>query len=183
MAPRNTSPKLRRLPAAIRAELDRRLVEGNFSDYRGLAKWLGEQGCEISFAAVHKYGQRLEQRLELIKIATAQAQAVVEGAPDNDRMNEALMRLVQQNLFAVLVEVEPSELSGANLASIARSVAQLGRAAVLQHKSAHELKLAMAQRAAVAEGKVVDAVKAAGKGGLTATAQAEIKRALLEITQ
>ena len=57
---------------------------------------------------MHKYGQKLEQRLELLKIATAQARAVVEAAPDDDRINEALMRLVQQNLFAVLVEVEPS---------------------------------------------------------------------------
>ncbi len=183
MPPRNTSYKLRKLPAQIRAELDRRLIDGNFTDYRGLAKWLGEQGCAISFEAVHKYGQKLEQRLELLKIATAQARAVVEAAPDEERINEALMRLVQQNLFAVLVEVEPSELSGANLASIARSVAQLGRAAVLQQKFTNELKREMAKRTAVAEGKVVDAVKAAGNGGLSAAAQAEIKRALLEITQ
>jgi hypothetical protein len=179
MTPPGLSYKLRRLPAKIRAELDRRLVEGNFTDYRGLAKWLSEQGCEISFAAVHKYGQKLEQRLELLRIATAQAKAVVEAAPEEDRINDALMRLVQQNLFAVLVELEPNEMSGPNLASIARSVANLGRAAVLQRKFA--LEAAAAKGAATADAQAGGETPAAG--GLTAAAEAEIKRALLQLAE
>jgi len=180
MVPPNQSYKLRRLPAKLRAELDRRLVEGNFTDYRGLAKWLGANGCEISFEAVHKYGQKLEQRLELLRVATAQAQAIVETAPDEDRINEAMMRLVQQNLFALLVELQPRELTEASIGALARSVTNLGRVVEMQRQFAAETKARRrkAQQKAEAGGN-----ESAEKGGLTSAAEAEIKRALLAITE
>ena len=177
MPPRNQSYKLRKLPAKLRTELDRRLVEGNFTDYRGLAQWLGENGCEISFEAVHKYGQKLEERLNLLRVATAQAQAIVEAAPNEDRINEAMLRLVQQNLFAVLVELEPRKLGEASIAALARSVTNLGRVMEMQRQFADQMKVrgGKAKQEASADGN--------SKGGLSAAAEAEIKRALLGIAE
>jgi hypothetical protein len=128
--------KINTLPLAIRKELDRRLIEGDFRDYRGLAAWLGTQGCTISSVGVWKYGSRLEQRLELVRLATTQAKAIVEASGADDcKINEALLRLVQQQLFAVLVELEPSEAHAVNVAALARSVAQMGRVTLMYRNS------------------------------------------------
>ena len=183
MPARNTSYKLRKLPAQLRTELDRKLVEGNFTDYRGLARWLSENGCEISFEAVHKYGQKLEQRLELLRTATAQAKAVVEAAPDEEQINGALMRLVQQNLFAVLVELEPRDITGASVAALARSVASLGRAAVAQREYARGVRGGGKAETQTGEAGSDGPASGEGRGGLTAEAREEIKRALLAIAE
>jgi hypothetical protein len=98
--------KIKRLPPEIREELNRRLVNGGFSDYRGLSRWLEEQGYEISPSAINTYARRFEQRLEAVRLATAQARAVVEAAPDDDdRINQALMKIVQTTLFEMMIDL------------------------------------------------------------------------------
>ncbi|HVA40134.1 MAG TPA: phage protein Gp27 family protein, partial [Candidatus Binataceae bacterium] len=180
--------KLKTLPPALREELDRRLIEGNFSSYRELTKWLAQQGFHISDSSIHRYGSRLEQRLEAIRIATDQARLVVETSPDEDsRITEALLRLVQQHLFSVLVELSDSGLKQANLASIARSVAEMARASVLHRKFVQENREKLAAKVGAAERKVVaaarDAAAAGAAGGLSAEAEQQIRNALLEIAE
>ncbi len=98
--------KIKRLPPEVREELNRRLVNGGFSDYRGLSRWLEEKGYEISPSAINTYARRFEQRLEAVRLATAQAKAVVEAAPDDDdRINQALMKIVQTTLFEMMVDL------------------------------------------------------------------------------
>src|SRR5690606_6677096 len=118
------------LPEAIRGELDGRLVAGGFAGYEALSDWLGEQGFEISKSALHRYGAQFEDRVSALKLATDQARAIVAESPDDEgTMSEALMRLVQEKLFSILLEMEvdPAKV---NLNSLARSVAELGRASV-----------------------------------------------------
>ena len=67
--------KIKRLPPDLRAEFDRRLVAGAFSDYRGLARWLRENGYSISHTALARYGRALDRKLEALKLATEQARA------------------------------------------------------------------------------------------------------------
>ena len=52
--------KIKRLPPDLKEELDRMLTEGTLHSCRQLAKWLGDNGFEISHAAIHKYGQKFE---------------------------------------------------------------------------------------------------------------------------
>jgi Protein of unknown function (DUF3486) len=40
--------KVAKLPASVRAELDRRIAEGAFSGYQALAEWLQAQGYQIA---------------------------------------------------------------------------------------------------------------------------------------
>jgi hypothetical protein len=179
MPPRS---KLKTLPAKVREELDRRLVAQNFGGYIPLARWLETQGCVISSSAVRIYGSRMEQRLRAIKLATDQARAVVEASPDDDgRITEAMLQIVQQQLFAVLVELSPAEMKKINLAALARGVSQMGRAAMMHRQWKEQWRAKLAAKAADAEAKVVGAVHAAG-GGLTPLAIAQIRNALLEMT-
>lgn len=59
-----------RLPAAVRAEVDRRLIDSNFSGYEAFAAELRGRGFEkISKTSLHRYGQAMERRLQLDRTA------------------------------------------------------------------------------------------------------------------
>ena len=96
--------KIKKMPPDLKEELDRLLSEGTLHSCRQLAKWLGDNGFEISHAAIHKYGQKFERRLDAIRLATEQARIVCEQFKDDDdaQMQGALLRLVQTQLFEVL---------------------------------------------------------------------------------
>lgn len=49
--------KIDLMPKEVRAELEKRIVEGGFANYRGLAKWLKDNGYAISRSAVHRHGK------------------------------------------------------------------------------------------------------------------------------
>ncbi|MGH7814523.1 MAG: phage protein Gp27 family protein [Candidatus Binataceae bacterium] len=123
-----------RMPREVRAELDRRVREGDFQSYRELTEWLGAKGVAISRSAVKRYGRKFEDRLEAIRLATEQARAVCgQFEEDDGTMRDALMRLVQTRLFEVLVAANEPAAGGEktaplNLTAVARSVAGLARA-------------------------------------------------------
>lgn len=177
-----------RLPREIREELNRRLMDGGFAGYSSLSVWLRKQGYYITRSEIKDYGNKLEQRLEAVRLATAQARAVVAASPEDDnRMSEALIRLVQHHLFNILVELNPQDPKQADLRAIARMVAELGRSSIMQRKFAEEMKEKVAGRVNAATAKVMDVAAAAAAngngGGLSEEGEAEIRRALLEITK
>ena len=164
------------LPNDVRAELDARLIRSGFADYRGLADWLTEQGYGIRKSALQNYGSNFEDRCAALRMATQQAKAIVaESTDDEGAMSEALMRLVQEKLFGVLMEMEV-DVAKLNLSSVAKAIAELGRATVTQKKYAQEVR----ERASAA---AESAAKIAKKGGLSADAVAEIRGAILGIPQ
>jgi hypothetical protein len=176
--------KIKKLPPDLKEELDRMLTEGTLHSCRQLAKWLGDNGFQISHAAIHKYGQKFELRLDAIRMATEQARIVCEQFKDDEEgMQSALMRLVQTRLFEVLTAANEKEQGSANeesatiapvnITALARSVSGLARAET-EHR-----KWVERARAGVAEvGKKVDEAQAKG---LSKDAAAQIKAVLLEI--
>ncbi len=167
--------KILALPEEIHAELDRRLIKRGFNGYRELAQWLASEGYEISKSAVHAYGANFEERLARLKIATDQARAIVDTAPDDEgAVSDALMRLVQEKLFSVLMDFQVDPKKPLNLGSLAKAIAELGRASVTQKKWRAEVR-AKAQAAADA------VVKIARKGGMSKSAEEEIRRRVLGI--
>jgi len=168
MPPRS---KVAGMPAEIKEWLDRALAENNFSDYEVLAEELKARGYAISKSALHRYGQAFETRLSALKMASEQARAVVAAAPDEEgAVNEALMRLVQEHLFKLLM-AEEGEF---DLPKVARAVAELGRATVTQKKWQAEVR-ARAEAAAAAVEKI------AKKGGLSAESVDQLRREILGI--
>jgi len=123
--------KVLALPAEVKAWLDQALVENNFSGYEALSAELSGRGYSIGKSALHQYGQNFEDRLSALKMASEQARAVVAAAPDEEgAVNEALMRLVQEHLFKLLM----SQGGQFDLPKVAKAVAELGRASVTQKK-------------------------------------------------
>lgn len=171
MPPRS---KVAQLPPEIKAWLDQTLVENNFSGYELLSAELAERGYSIGKSALHSYGQNFEERLSALRMASEQAKAIVTAAPDDEgSVNEALMRLVQEHLFKLLM----SQDGKIDLPKVAKAVAELGRASVVQKKWAAEVEVrraALQEAASVAEG-------AMASQGMSQDAIDAIKRDILGI--
>ena len=145
------------LPEEVQAELNKRLVKNGFADYQGLADWLDEKGFQISKSSIHRHGQQFEERLAAIKVATEQAKAITAAVGDEEgAMNEALIRLVQERAFEVLVNLQTDdpEKFAKVFPKMGMMVARLGRAAVTQKKWMAEVK-AKTKKAADEVGKAV----------------------------
>lgn len=174
MPPRDA---ISQLPDSIRQELESRLIQGGFAGYSELAEWLEAQGFAISKSAIHRFGQKFEDRVQALKLATGQARALVEASPDDEgAVGEALMRLVQEKLFGILLEFEVSDPSKINLGAIAKAIASLGRTSIAQKKYATEVR----ERTAAAAKNVEQLVR---KGGLSRETAAEIRREILGIAK
>lgn len=118
------------LPIEVREQLEQRLIANGFSDYAGLAAWLSEQGYEIHKSSVHRFGATFEDRLRALKASTDQARAVVAASPDDEgKVNEAVMRLTQQQIFETLMElkVDPEQIEFPKLVS---AIATLNRSSL-----------------------------------------------------
>lgn len=179
MAKRST---IDQLPEAVRREFERKLVENGFADYQALAGWLQEQGYEISRSAAHRYGQKVQRRFAAIKSSTEAARLIAEGAADEgDTRSEALMAMLQSELFEALVEIGemPSEELGAldrfgMMAEGAKKISGLISASTRLKEYQGKVK---AKATAAAE----DIAKQAKKGGLSDEAAEAIRKQILGI--
>ncbi|BAV74125.1 Mu-like prophage FluMu protein gp27 [Pseudomonas chlororaphis subsp. aurantiaca] len=167
MPPRS---KVASLPKPVKDWLDKALAENNFSEYESLAAELSAQGFSISRSSLQRYGQDFESKLSALKMASEQARAVVAAAPDEEgAVNEALMRLVQEHLFKLLMTEGDNKF---DLPKVAKAVAELGKASVVQKKWQAEWREKTEAAAARVE-------KIAKKGGLSADTVDEIRREIL----
>jgi len=150
--------KVLSLPENIKKELDKKLIDGGFSGYEALSSWLSEKGYEISKSALHRYGTEFEQRLAALKIATEQARAIVDVVGDEEgSMNEALIRLIQQEAFNVLVKLNEED-KNAILPKLGIMVAKLSKASVDQKKWVQELRKKTEKAAENVEKKLSGAI-------------------------
>ena len=182
--------KIKSMPRDLKEKFDKVLHDGTMQTSLQLAKWLGDNGFEISRRAVDDYRSNFERRLDSVRLASEQARIVCEQFKDDDaQMQSALMRLVQTQLFEVLAAVKQppkgrAARSGAaqrggatiapvNITALARSVSGLAKAET-EHR-----RWAERARAGVAE--VEKKVEEARAKGLSKDAADQIKAVLMEI--
>lgn len=170
--------KIDLLPPEIRAELDRRIVANAFGGSVALSEWLAEQGYEIGKSAVGLRGQRLKRRLAAITASTEAAKMISAAAPDeaDDRSN-AIISLVQTDLFEALLEFQEAaaddseEVSAADRIALyskaAKNIATLTRASVTRNKWQAEVRTKLAAATA-------DVRKIAAEAGVSAETMAKI---------
>lgn len=171
MPPRS---KVHALPKAVKQWLDGALVEGNFAGYEGLADELKGRGYDVSKTSIHRYGQAFEERLATLRLVTEQAKAVVEASPDDDdAVNQALIRVTQEKLFTVMMDLKIDPRS-VDIAKITRSIADLSRSSTASKEYANKVKLRAKEAAK-------DIAAVAKKAGLTDEAVYEIKKRILGV--
>ncbi len=155
------------LPAELRRELDRRLIDGAFSGYGAMADWLAERGHAVGKSALHEYGQQLERRIEQVRLATEQAEALVAASPDDaGAVADASLRMVQQRIFDLMLAADEGALK--DLAAAARALAETARAGTAV-RAERRKALADAASAAGAEAR---------KRGISAETEAAIRAAI-----
>ncbi len=126
------------LPAHLGTEVEQRMAENGFSDYRGLAEWVRQQGYEISDDSLWRYGKGIQRQITAAQMAIHQARALTEAARDGGGMLiEAIMTVVEQKVLSKLIEGEQIENSDIRLLNAA---ANLARATVFHQRRADEVQ-------------------------------------------
>lgn len=162
------------LPEEVRQELDRRLHESNFSNYRDLAEWLQGQGFEIGKSSIHRYGSKLEERMEMLRFSTQGALQMKAVLGDDDAVvAEMSLQLAQGLIFDLMVE-RGEDLDTKEIGMITRALADASRAGIGVKKYQAEVKQRVEQTA-----KQVAAT--ASKGGLSEETIAIIEQQILGI--
>lgn len=139
-------PKIDGLPADLKSQLERLLVDKSHGGYQALSAWLKEQGFEISHAAVHRYDQRLQTVMARIRASTEAARLIAQASPDeSDEHSAAVLRMVQSSLFDAMTRVtEAQDADPADqvkvLSQAARAIAEASRASISQKKWADEVR-------------------------------------------
>lgn len=180
---------LARLPKKIREELECRLENSSFRSYAALSEWLSSEGYNVTRRSLKDYRTRFERRLESIRLATEQAREVCKQFKADDlSMQQALMRLVQTEMFVLLTGVHEDKLRASggggktrgapiNVTAVARTVAGLVKASIVQQQWARQISKQVQAKV----GKAAKKVEAARKDGLSDTAAGKIRDALLKI--
>lgn len=185
--PRRSS--IDQLPKAVRDWLDKALVEGNFSDYRALEEALSDKGFQISKSVIHRYGQKIERRFAAIKASTEAARLLTEGAADDqDARSEAVIALVQTELFESIVnlqeatdeDIEPVDRINL-LSSAAKNIATLARASVNQKRFrlAEQARIEQEAREALLAEQEEKLQEMRGSDGMSEQMESRIRRILL----
>lgn len=162
MARRSTIDKL---PEDVRRWLERALTGSGFSGYAELEALMRDKGYLISKSAIHRYGQKIERRFGAIRAATEAARMLTEGAADDqDARSEAVIALIQTELFESIVQLQEAEdeeidpqVRVALLSKVAKNVATLSRASVNLKKFQQDLREKIAAK--------MDALEAESKSG------------------
>ncbi|MBP9800644.1 MAG: DUF3486 family protein [Sterolibacterium sp.] len=158
------------LPEETRRWLCRALSEQGFAGYQALEAMLREQGYLISKSAIHRFGQKMERRFAAIKASTEAARLLTEGAADDqDARSEAVIALVQTELFESIMNLQEASEGGIDpaeridlLSAAAKNIATLTRASVTLKKFQREVREKIAAKMDALE---AEAGRAQGKAG------------------
>ena len=140
--------KIQQMPAEVRQWLEKALIDRGFSDYKELEALMKDKGFNISHAAIHRHGQKLERKLAALKASTEAAKLIAESAPDDaDHRSAAVISLVQTELFEALLNLQEAEDDSVDateriklLSNAARAIAQASQASVNQKKWESEVR-------------------------------------------
>lgn len=164
-----------------RQMLDRWLMDKGFCGYEEIATKLAELGYSVSKSSVHRYGQKLENRLAAVKASTQAALVFQDSIKDDgEGLNSAVLAMIQSEYFECFVALQElsAEITPEKrlelLSKVSKGVAEISKASVNQKK--FELEVREKVEAAV---KAVE--KMSKKSGLTAETVTEIRKHILGI--
>ena len=157
--------KIDRLPAELRAQLERLLLDRAHGGYEALSAWLAELGFDIGKSSVHRYDQRLQRSMQALRASAEAARLIAAGMPDEaDEHTAAVIRLVQSSLFEAMLRVREAEDADPAdqvklLSQAAQAVAQVGRASIAQKRWQDEVRarIEAIETEAKKTGKTLDA--------------------------
>lgn len=132
MQQRNRSHgKIEGLPDTLKREVENRLLKG--CTYEDISGYLQEQGYDIHFSSVGRYGRKFLNRFESVRVAKEFAKLLADDNVDRPatELHEANNLLASQLIMEAMVDddMDPDER-----AKVAKSIASLQRAQVANEK-------------------------------------------------
>ena len=144
MAPRS---KVHSLPPELKEWLDAELVRRGFGDYVQLAADLKARGADVSKSSLQRYGSPFEQRMAQLKMASEQARALVDAAPDEeDKLGSAVVRMTQEKIFNLLMELD-IKADNVDVNKLFKNAAEIGKASVAHKRFSMEARAALKEEA------------------------------------
>ncbi|WP_420598627.1 DUF3486 family protein [Neptuniibacter sp.] len=141
-----------RLPGEIKSHIEKLLVEDKLTLdelIENLKDTFPEHTEELpSRSAVHRYGQKLDQRLAAIRASTEAAKIIRNHAGDReDARSEALTAMIQSELFESIMALQEAEDMDPGtrigmLSKAAKNIATLTRSSVALKKYQEEIQVA-----------------------------------------
>ena len=164
--------------------LDTWFKDKGFCGYVEIAEILMERGYSISKSSVHRYGQKLEQKLAAVQASTQAAIMIAEAAPDDsDMRTQAVLSLMQTQLFDTLINLQEAGTEGVDpakrlalISSCGKGIASIAQASIGQKKWMLDVRDRV-EKAAQAVDSIVK------KGGLSSEAADVIRKEILGIAK
>jgi hypothetical protein len=159
------------LPAEIRREVDRLLVEDN-STYDDIANFLKVKGYDISRSSIGRYGMEFVGRYQKLKIIEDQAKTLVAEAGENVMvLEEAASKMFGEQILSGLID---RTIDVKEIPRLVSDFAKLQASTVLRER----MKMDFAKKV---EKTATEVVKVAREGGLSPEKVDQIKRKILGI--
>ena len=144
MAPRS---KVHSLPPELKEWLDAELVRRGFGDYVQLAADLKARGADVSKSSLQRYGSPFERSLAKVKMASEQARALVDAAPDDeDKLSSAVIRVTQEKILNLLMDVE-IDADDVDINKLFKNAAEIGKASATNKRFSMEARAALKEEA------------------------------------
>lgn len=161
--------------------LNKRFMDKGFCGYEEIAKILADRGYNVSKSSIHRYGQKLESKLEAVQTSTKMAMAIAEAAPDDsDQRSSAVLSMMQTGIFNALMDIEEADGTTDAVkrlemyAKAGKGIAEITKASVNQKKWQIEVREKVEAAAKAIE-------KIAKKGGMSGDVINAIKNEILGI--
>ena len=123
--------KIDMLPEPLKKKVEEKLLDGG--TYQDIAGYLKEQGEEVHFSSVGRYGRKFLNKFESVRIAKEYARLLAEDNMERPatELHEANNLLASQLIMQALVD---DTMDAKERANIAKSIASLQRAQVGNEK-------------------------------------------------
>lgn len=158
------------LPAEVRAEVDRLLIEGNVT-YDDIKAFLDEKGYDISRSAIGRYGKGFLATYQELRIIEDQSRTLVSEAGDGMVLEEAVSKMFAKQIVQAQLE---GRLDILELPRLVSDFAKLQSSTVARERFKRELKDKVEKTAESVE-------KMAKAGGLPDDKAREIREKILGI--
>lgn len=123
--------KIDNLPPKVREDVEQKLMEGE--TYGAISADLKEQGYDVHYSSVGRYGRRYLKKFESVRVAQQFAKLLAEDNVERPptEIHEANNMIMNQIIMETLMD---DELDAAGLSKAASAVATLQRAQVQNEK-------------------------------------------------
>lgn len=132
--------KISRLPDEVKEQLDAMLLDTSNS-YVDIAKWLNEEGYEISKSAVGRYAIKANQATQRVVETLEKTKAIIQAVEKNPDMDYTkASRIVMMDGLLQKVTTAEEEFQEMPLDKAGRLIASLSRAEIYDQKAKRDWK-------------------------------------------